>query len=93
MSTIILLHGVCISACWCIWVLHCILLIIFDPGRDIITPSIWRKVFSIIIWVIAFTIPEIALYLSYRFLTTDISDLRKYYENKKRSREGRELGN
>jgi hypothetical protein len=93
MSTLILLHSMCLSACWCIWALHCILLVIFDSDRDIIHPSIWRKIFAIIIWWCAFTIPEIALYLSYRFIVTDVSDLRKYYEDKKRSGKGRELGN
>jgi hypothetical protein len=43
--------------------------------------------------MLGFTVPEITLYLSYKFISTDISDLRKYYEDQKAGRERRRLGN
>lgn len=88
-----LLHGICILACWCIWGMHIIILLTFDTHREIIQTSLSRKMFAAIIWLLGFTVPEITLYLSYKFLSTDISDLRKHYENQKESRERRRLGN
>ena len=83
----IYLHGICFTLCWAIWIAHALSLMFFDPDRTAVAPSIWRKLFAVIIYCLLFTVPEVSLYLSYLFLTKDISVIRQY--NDKR----RKLGN
>jgi hypothetical protein len=80
----IYLHGICFTLCWAIWVAHALALIFFDPNRHAIVPSIWRKLFALIIYCLSFTVPEVALYLSYVFLTNDISEVRQYTDKRRK---------
>ncbi len=78
-----LIHVVCILACIFLWVIHVVALIAFDPDRVIIPTSFWRKLLLVIIYCLFISVPEISVYLSYRYLATDIALLRRYYEQQK----------
>ena len=84
------IHFICILACIIFWTIHVVSLIVFDPDRIIIPPSLWRKIFLVIIYCLFISVPEISVYLSYRYMAIDLATLRRYYEQK--NYEGSKLG-